>query len=31
MVALTENSHMDWSLGRGLAYADHVQAEHSKV
>ena len=27
----TENSHMDWSLGRGLAYADHVQAEHSKV
>ena len=31
MVALTENSHMDWSLGRGLAYADHVQAEHSKA
>lgn len=24
MIALTENSHMDWSLGMGLAYADHV-------
>ena len=22
MVALVENSHMDWSLGRGQAYAD---------
>lgn len=26
MVALTENSHMDWSLGLGVAYADHVHA-----
>lgn len=26
MVALTENSRMDWSLGRGVAYADHVAA-----
>lgn len=26
MIALTENSHMDWSLGRGLAYADHAHA-----
>ena len=26
MVALTENSHMDWSLGLGVAYADHAQA-----
>lgn len=26
MVALTENAHMDWSLGRGLAYADHTHA-----
>jgi Tautomerase enzyme len=26
MIALTENSHMDWSLGRGVAYADHVHA-----
>jgi phenylpyruvate tautomerase PptA (4-oxalocrotonate tautomerase family) len=24
MVALTENSRMDWSLGRGIAYADHA-------
>jgi hypothetical protein len=24
MVALTENAHMDWSLGRGVAYADHA-------
>jgi len=24
MVALTENSRMDWSLGRGVAYADLV-------
>ena len=29
MVALTENSHMDWSLGRGIAYADHVHATKS--
>jgi hypothetical protein len=26
MVALTENSRMDWSLGQGVAYADHVKA-----
>lgn len=26
MVALIENSRMDWSLGHGVAYADH----HSK-
>jgi hypothetical protein len=26
MIALTENSTMDWSPGMGLAYADHVQA-----
>ena len=24
MIALTENSPMDWSLGLGVAYADHV-------
>lgn len=27
MVALVENSRMDWSLGNGVAYADH----HSKT
>lgn len=27
MVALVENSRMDWSLGNGVAYADH----HSKA
>jgi len=27
MVALVENSRMDWSLGHGVAYADH----HSKA
>lgn len=27
MIALTENSRMDWSLGRGVAYADHVHAK----
>ncbi|MEY4766802.1 MAG: hypothetical protein RI907_3475 [Pseudomonadota bacterium] len=26
MIALTENTHADWSLGLGLAYADHAQA-----
>jgi phenylpyruvate tautomerase PptA (4-oxalocrotonate tautomerase family) len=26
MIALTENSHMDWSLGLGVAYADHLHA-----
>lgn len=26
MVALTENARMDWSLGGGVAYADHVAA-----
>ncbi len=26
MIALTENSRMDWSLGLGVAYADHVHA-----
>lgn len=31
MVALTENSSMDWSLGLGLAYADHVQAEKDQM
>ena len=25
MIALTENSHADWSLGLGVAYADHVR------
>ena len=29
MVALTENSRMDWSLGMGVAYADHVHAAKS--
>lgn len=24
MVALVENSRMDWSLGHGVAYADHM-------
>ncbi|HEX5687032.1 MAG TPA: tautomerase family protein [Ideonella sp.] len=27
MLALAENSRMDWSLGLGIAYADHVHAE----
>jgi hypothetical protein len=27
MIALVENSRMDWSLGAGVAYADH----HSKA
>ena len=27
MIALIENSRMDWSLGQGVAYADH----HSKA
>jgi len=31
MVALTENSRMDWSLGHGVAYADHVCAEGSEA
>jgi len=31
MVALTENSHMDWSLGHGLAYADHVHATKNEA
>ena len=26
MIALTENSHADWSLGLGVAYADHVKS-----
>lgn len=26
MIALTENSHMDWSLGLGVAYADQLRA-----
>ncbi len=29
MIALTENSHMDWSLGLGVAYADHAHAAKS--
>lgn len=24
MIALTENAHADWSLGLGVAYADHA-------
>ena len=28
MIALAENSRMDWSLGLGAAYADHVHAQH---
>jgi hypothetical protein len=31
MIALTENSHMDWSLGLGVAYADHAQAAKSEA
>lgn len=27
MIALVENSRMDWSLGHGVAYADHVQSQ----
>lgn len=27
MIALNENSRMNWSLGLGVAYADHVQAK----
>lgn len=27
MIALTENSRMDWSLGLGVAYAEHVHAK----
>jgi phenylpyruvate tautomerase PptA (4-oxalocrotonate tautomerase family) len=27
MIALTENSRMDWSVGLGVAYADHVHAK----
>jgi hypothetical protein len=26
LIALTENSRIDWSLGRGRAFADHDQA-----
>jgi hypothetical protein len=28
MIALTENTRMDWSLGLGVAYADHGHATH---
>lgn len=31
MVALTENTRMDWSLGRGVAYADVAGEGHGKV
>lgn len=31
MITLTENSQMDWSLGFGVAYADHVQAAKSEA
>lgn len=31
MIALTENSHADWSLGLGVAYADHVRDGHSEA
>jgi hypothetical protein len=27
MVALSENSRMDWSVGKGVAYADHVASK----
>jgi phenylpyruvate tautomerase PptA (4-oxalocrotonate tautomerase family) len=27
MIALTENSQMDWSLGHGVAYADYASAK----
>jgi ABC-type xylose transport system substrate-binding protein len=28
MVALSENSLMDWSIGQGIAYADQVASKH---
>jgi phenylpyruvate tautomerase PptA (4-oxalocrotonate tautomerase family) len=31
MIALTENSHADWSLGLGVAYADHAHASKSEA
>lgn len=31
MIALTENSRADWSLGHGVAYADHVLASKSEA
>jgi phenylpyruvate tautomerase PptA (4-oxalocrotonate tautomerase family) len=31
MIALTENSHMDWSLDLGVAYADHVHTAKSEA
>lgn len=27
MIALTENTRADWSLGHGVAYADHIAAK----
>lgn len=29
IIALTENSRIDWSLGHGVAYADHVASAKS--
>lgn len=29
MIALTVNSRMDWALGRGMGYADHVTSAKS--
>ena len=29
MLALSENTAMDWSLGAGTAYADHVRQQHA--
>jgi len=31
MIALTENSHMDWSLGLGITYADQVLTARSQA
>ncbi|MEM8531549.1 MAG: tautomerase family protein [Chloroflexota bacterium] len=31
MIALTENSYMDWSLGLGVAYADHVRESKNET
>jgi hypothetical protein len=31
MISLTENSRMDWSLGHGVAYADHVAPTKGKA
>lgn len=31
VIALSENSHMDWSLGLGVAYADHAHSPPSEA